>query len=84
MSPAVDTRPDTYQEWRRRFQFEQRCLGVHIHFNLRFGRPLMDRETWKIHSRILRLQKRLDAEAGACTDSYCWAVVEATVGQREG
>ena len=63
-------RPDTYHEWRSLWNSLARELGWHITHNIRFGKPLMDRETWRLHCQMYRVHLRLEAEIGAMTDSW--------------
>lgn len=68
--------PQTYQDWRRLWHDLARCLGHRVAWNLQRGKPATTRETWKLANQMYRVSLRLEAEAEACTTSYCRAVLD--------
>ena len=65
-----------YKQWRELWHSEAKKLGWHVHFNIKRGRPIMDKHTWMLHDRLRRIQLRLDVEREASTESYLESVLD--------
>jgi hypothetical protein len=78
----MSEQPDTYSDWRSLWHSLAKELGWHITHNIRMGKPLMDRETWRLHCQMYRVHLRLEVEQEAKTDSWAAAFLQMLVSER--
>jgi len=64
-------RPAMYTDWRSLWHSEAKKLGWHVAHCAAAGKPIHDRETWRLISRVRRLRERGLVESHVMDDTCC-------------
>ena len=64
-------RPVMFVDWRSLWHSEAKKLGWHVAHCAAAGKPINDRETWRLISRVRRLRERIEVESHVMDSTWC-------------